>query len=60
MKGEPHMVVQLGFCHCGRGSKTRIPTVSDASHGYMSGVPLAYIRGHHTGKPQGWVEVDTG
>lgn len=49
-----------GLCQCGCGLPTTIPLNNDAAHGYVKGVPLRYRRGHHTGKPQTWIELGCG
>lgn len=38
--------VRPGFCHCGCGERTRVPTENDASKGWRRGVPLRWIRWH--------------
>lgn len=41
--GDPD--VEHGFCKCGCGKKTRIPTKSDASKRQKAGVPLDFVNG---------------
>lgn len=41
-----------GFCGCGCGKRTRIPTKTERTHGITKGVPLRFIRGHATAKPR--------
>lgn len=56
--------IPYGYCHCGCGQHTRVPKYSDASHGYVAGKPVDYIRGHFqrvSGKYSQWVvDVSTG
>lgn len=35
-----------GFCECGCGKKTKVPVFTDRAKGWVSGVPLRFIRGH--------------
>lgn len=41
------------FCLCGCGKPTRVPKQSDASKGWIRGVPLRYINGHANGSRLG-------
>ncbi|MCH8180217.1 MAG: HNH endonuclease [Proteobacteria bacterium] len=36
----------VGFCQCGCGQKTRIPTTNATAKGWVKGVPLKFINGH--------------
>jgi len=36
-----------GYCQCGCGQKTKIPTRNDKSKGWIKGVPMPYVRGHY-------------
>lgn len=39
--------VPYGFCHCGCGRQTTIPTSTSNFHGRVKGVPIRYISGHN-------------
>jgi hypothetical protein len=43
MKGIPY-----GYCQCGCGGKTTIPTVNNAYNGRQKGVPVSFISGHNS------------
>lgn len=36
-----------GYCQCGCGQRTKVPTRNDASKGWVKGVPMPYLRGHY-------------
>lgn len=40
--------IPYGYCQCGCGQQTSIPSKSCASRGIVRGVPQRYIRGHNT------------
>ena len=44
--GDPNCEVPRGFCHCRCGKLTNIPKKSNASCGYVRGVPTKYMWGH--------------
>lgn len=46
------MTPAKGLCECGCGQATRVAEYNDASHGYVRGEPLRFVRGHNrlTGK----------
>lgn len=50
----------IGYCRCGCGKRTTVSPETDRTHGYVKGVPRDWIRGHQTGKPQVWTELDLG
>jgi hypothetical protein len=41
-----------GFCKCGCGEPTSVPARNNARRGEISGVPRAYVKGHHGRDPQ--------
>jgi len=57
--------IPYGYCHCGCGQKTWIPTKSQAALGYVKGQPVRFIHGHGRRK-QGsladafWLHVTSG
>jgi len=40
-------VIPEGYCKCGCGNKTTIPTQNNIALGRKKGVPMEYIRNHH-------------
>ena len=40
-----------GYCQCGCGEKTTVPTRNNAIHGRVKGVPIRYVRGHQGRRP---------
>src|ERR1019366_2171103 len=47
MSGE----IEIGYCQCGCGGKTRIAKQTDARDGYVKGQSVRFIRGHNQRKP---------
>lgn len=39
--------IPYGYCHCGCGQKTSIPSVNNAFFGYKKGQPLEFVHGHN-------------
>lgn len=39
--------IPLGYCHCGCGQKTFVPTVTNTPMGIFAGIPNKYILGHN-------------
>lgn len=45
------MSIPEGYCQCGCGQETRVPTRNNTREGLVKGVPLRYVKGHHNTKP---------
>jgi hypothetical protein len=45
-------VVEKGFCECGCGGLTRVPTHNDRRNGWEKGVPLRFLPNHHRRGPR--------
>lgn len=43
----PDSTIPAGFCQCGCGQLTRVPTRSSPSRGQAKGVPLMFVHGHN-------------
>lgn len=43
----PFDEIPYGYCHCGCGQKTTIPTKTSTLHKRIKGVPVRFIAGHH-------------
>lgn len=41
-------MIEEGYCQCGCGTKTTVPTYSRANKGIVKGKPLKWARGHHS------------
>lgn len=41
--------IPYGYCYCGCGQKTRVPTTNHRRDGQIKGVPLRYVPGHQIG-----------
>jgi len=39
--------IPYGYCHCGCGQKTRVPTSNNTEKGWIKGQPLAFINHHN-------------
>lgn len=45
--------IPYGYCHCGCGKLTNVPTYTHRTHGIIKGVPRKYISGHNpSGSPK--------
>jgi len=42
--------IPYGYCHCGCGQLTHVPNSNHRKSGWVKGVPMRYIRGHHSPK----------
>lgn len=49
--------VPVGFCQCGCGGKTRVPTKTDRNRDDFKGEPKRFIRGHNSWKHRAPAEV---
>lgn len=55
--------IEYGYCHCGCGKKTTVPTVNQKRFGRVKGQPLRFVHGHNR-KPviplgvKFWAKVD--
>lgn len=41
------MTIPIGYCQCGCGQKTRVPTRNDSQKQWIKGVPLRFVQRHH-------------
>ena len=46
--------IPYGYCHCGCGKKTNIPSHTDSGSNTYKGVPLKYATGHRETKSNSW------
>lgn len=46
-----------GLCACGCGQRTKIPTQSNASKGWVKGRPMTFVRGHNA-RLEAWGRTD--
>jgi hypothetical protein len=53
---HPQDTIPLGFCQCGCGERTTVPTKTQASLGRVRGVPMRFIRGHGKRAVPHWIE----
>lgn len=43
--------VPYGYCHCGCGQRTTVPTKSSRSCGRVKGAPMRFVSGHNARRP---------
>jgi hypothetical protein len=50
--GDPDCAIPHGYCHCGCGEATTIPTRNNGPLGYIKGIPKKFIFNHHRKHPR--------
>ena len=40
--------IEKGYCHCGCGGRTSVPPKTRKDRGWIAGVPIDFVRGHHS------------
>lgn len=43
--------IPYGYCHCGCGEKTSVPTYTHRTHNIIKGIPSKYVSGHNRSMP---------